>query len=47
MALGLLLAVLRNIASADKAVRNGEWNRKYNDLIGTELAGKTVGIIGM
>jgi D-3-phosphoglycerate dehydrogenase len=47
MALGLLLAVLRNIASADKAVRKGEWNRKYNDLIGTELAGKTVGIIGM
>ncbi len=47
MALGLLLAILRNIVSADKAVRKGEWNRKYSDLIGTELAGKTVGIIGM
>ncbi|MBD3207572.1 3-phosphoglycerate dehydrogenase [Candidatus Bathyarchaeota archaeon] len=47
MAIGLILSVLRNIVRADKAVRSGEWNRKYSDLIGVELSGKTVGIIGM
>jgi D-3-phosphoglycerate dehydrogenase len=47
MAVGLILATLRRIVSADKAVRRGEWSRKYIDLIGVELAGKTVGIIGM
>ncbi|MFH0850548.1 MAG: NAD(P)-dependent oxidoreductase, partial [Candidatus Bathyarchaeota archaeon] len=33
--------------AADKAVRAGQWNRKYGDLIGLELAGKTVGIVGL
>jgi glyoxylate reductase len=47
MALALTLAIIRRIVSADKAVRKGEWNRKYSDLIGVELAEKTVGIIGM
>ena len=47
MAFALTLALLRNIVSADKAVRKGEWNRKYSDLIGSELAGKKVGIIGL
>jgi D-3-phosphoglycerate dehydrogenase len=47
MAIGLIMAKLRRIVSADKAVRQGEWGRKYSDLIGVELAGKTVGIIGM
>lgn len=47
MALALTLATIRRIVSADKAVRKGEWNRKYRDLIGVELAEKIVGIIGM
>ncbi len=47
MTLALTLAALRNIVSADKAVRVGQWNRKYSDLIGLELAGKTVGIVGL
>lgn len=47
MAMALTLALLRNIVSADKAVRGGEWSRKYSDLIGAELAGKKVGIIGL
>ena len=47
MAMALTLALLRNIVSADKAVRKGEWSRKYSDLIGAELAGKNVGIIGL
>ena len=47
MTLGLTLAALRNLVAADKAVRAGQWNRKYGDLIGLELAGKTVGIVGL
>ncbi len=47
MAMALTLALLRNVVSADKAVRKGEWSRKYSDLIGVELAGKRVGIIGL
>ena len=47
MAMAMTLALLRNIVSADKAVRNDQWKRKYGDLIGIELSGKKVGIIGM
>lgn len=47
MAMATTLALLRNVVSADKAVRVGEWKRKYSDLIGVELAGMKVGIIGM
>lgn len=47
MALALMLSLTRRVVSADKAVRAGEWNRKYSDLIGIELMGKTVGLIGM
>ncbi len=46
MAMAMTLTLLRNIVAADKAVRKGEWHRKYSDLIGDELAGKEVGIIG-
>jgi D-3-phosphoglycerate dehydrogenase len=47
MAVALLLALMRSVVSADRAVRAGEWDRKYSDLIGSELMGKTVGIIGL
>ncbi len=47
MAMAMTLALLRNVVSADKAVRNDQWKRKYSDLIGVELAGKKVGIMGM
>jgi D-3-phosphoglycerate dehydrogenase len=47
MAMALMLALTRRVVSADKAVRRGEWNRKYGDLRGVEIAGKTLGIIGM
>jgi D-3-phosphoglycerate dehydrogenase / 2-oxoglutarate reductase len=43
-AVGMLLALLHNIARADKQVRAWEWLREENR--GTELYGKTVGIIG-
>lgn len=45
--IGLMLSLLRRIPAADTAVRSGEWDRKYGDLIGSDLAGRTVGIIGL
>jgi D-3-phosphoglycerate dehydrogenase len=43
-AVGMLLALLHNIVRADKQVREFVWEREGNR--GTELRGKTVGIIG-
>lgn len=47
MAVAMMLSMTRRVASADKAIRAGAWARKYSDLIGVELAGKTVGLVGM
>lgn len=43
-ALGMLLALLNNLVTADLEVRSGKWDREGNR--GIELDGKTVGIIG-
>jgi len=43
-AVGLLLAVLRNIARADREVRAGQWRREANR--GEEIGGKVVGLLG-
>ncbi len=43
-ALGMLLSLLNNLPAAQQEVRQGIWQREKNR--GTELAGKTVGLIG-
>jgi len=47
MTIALMLALARKIVSADKAIRAGDWARKYVDLIGIEIMGKNIGIIGL
>jgi len=42
---GLMLALVREISLADIGMKRGEWLKK--DLAGTELYGKTLGILGM
>ncbi len=43
LAIGLMLALLRHIPEAVKAVQQGEWKR----FSGTSLEGKTIGILGL
>ena len=42
LAMGLLMSTARNIAAMDQLVRQGKWER----ITGTELSGKTIGIVG-
>jgi D-3-phosphoglycerate dehydrogenase / 2-oxoglutarate reductase len=41
----LMLGLVRNVAAANASIREGRWER--NPFIGTELYGKTLGIIGL
>jgi D-3-phosphoglycerate dehydrogenase len=41
---GMLLSLMNNLNRADRQLRAGKWNREENR--GTEIKGKTVGIIG-
>ncbi|MFI5220596.1 MAG: NAD(P)-dependent oxidoreductase [Bacteroidia bacterium] len=43
-AVGMLLSLLNNLNRSDNQLRNGIWQRTENR--GTELSGKTIGIIG-
>jgi phosphoglycerate dehydrogenase-like enzyme len=43
LALGMMLALARQILPADRAVREGGWPR----LVGPELWGKTLGVVGL
>ncbi|MBI4556868.1 MAG: phosphoglycerate dehydrogenase [Candidatus Hydrogenedentes bacterium] len=44
-AFALLFALLRNIPKADKSMQEGRWDRKQ--FMGTEVCGKTLGIVGV
>jgi D-3-phosphoglycerate dehydrogenase / 2-oxoglutarate reductase len=43
--LGLMLCLARQIPRADREIRNGNWLKK--ELMGTELRGKYLGIVGL
>jgi len=43
--LGFMLALAKKILPADRAARRADWGARY-ELTGTELAGKTLGIVG-
>jgi D-3-phosphoglycerate dehydrogenase len=45
--MGLMIALAKRIAEADRALKHGaSWGLRY-ELIGTDVAGKTLGIIGL
>lgn len=43
--IAMMLMLAKRIHEADKAMRAGDWDSRYR-LIGTELLGKTVGVVG-
>lgn len=43
--MGIILSLARKISIADRSVKNGKWEK--SKFMGTELAGKTLGIVGM
>ena len=45
LVLGLMFSLAREIPRADREVRNGNWIKK--ELMGTELRGKYLGIVGL
>ncbi len=45
LVLGLMLSMAREIPRADREIRNGKWLKK--ELMGSELSGKYLGIVGL
>ena len=45
LVIGLMLSMAREIPRADREIRNGNWIKK--ELMGTELKGKYLGIVGL
>ena len=45
LVIGLMLSMAREIPRADREIRNGNWIKK--ELMGSELKGKYLGIIGL
>jgi D-3-phosphoglycerate dehydrogenase len=45
LVLGLMFSLAREIPRADREIRNGKWLKK--ELMGTELSGKYLGIVGL
>jgi D-3-phosphoglycerate dehydrogenase len=47
MTLGLMLSVLRRIPESDRRLRSSERGFSREDLMGRELRGRTLGLVGM
>ncbi|KAA0969411.1 2-hydroxyacid dehydrogenase [Aureimonas fodinaquatilis] len=47
LAMGLIIATLRHMNQGEKLVRSGQWAAGSTLPLGTRLAGKTVGILGL
>ena len=49
LTIGLILDLLRRITEGDHIIRKGGWNEIFGpfDYVGTEVSGKTLGILGM
>ena len=49
LTIGLILDLLRRITEGDHIIRKGKWNEIFGpfDYVGTEVSGKTLGILGM
>jgi D-3-phosphoglycerate dehydrogenase len=45
LTLALMMSLSRKVSMANASIRAGEWNRKAFE--GTQLAGKTLGVVGM
>jgi D-3-phosphoglycerate dehydrogenase len=45
--IGAILTLLRLVREADAAARSGNWNARYSELVGRELFGTTVGVVGL
>lgn len=46
-AVGMILALTRKLTMADKAARSGHWDKRHRELVGTDLRGKTIGLVGL
>jgi D-3-phosphoglycerate dehydrogenase len=44
-AVALMMSLARNVPQANASLKNGEWKR--NEFMGTEVRGKTLGIVGL
>ena len=49
LTIGLMMDLLRRITEGDSIIRKGKWNEIFGpfDYVGTEILGKTIGILGM
>src|SRR5919106_35569 len=47
LSMALLLAAVRHLPRADQAVRRGDWADPWGTLQGHDLAGKTLGLLGL
>lgn len=45
-AVGFMVVLSKQIQKADKAIRQGKWNVRY-EYIGQEMFGRTLGLVGM